>query len=308
MKKLDFYQQHYKTLDEEKLFELFLDNLKPSNMNFNYFVDWNKVNDVIKDIEPELNLLNCLIGKSDFDNQLHNLLASYPKLIKVLPMLAVRINKDKKDLQQFTILVDYSQKILKFRDYDFDEYRSENFGKYVEFLDRTGIKALLKEKRIKSLVDYMLGVEAGLNSNARKNRSGLMMESICEVFIKDWCQSKDYEFITQATPKRIFEEFELTLPPSIKPRRRYDFAVRTSQKIYLIEVNFYNSTGSKLDKVVADHEQQYDLLKTSNQINFLWITDGLGWHKSKESLQEAFGKIDYVFNLKMLENNILSEF
>ena len=39
-------------------------------------------------------------------------------------------------------------------------------------------------------MDYTIGVEAGLDSNARKNRGGTSMENIVEVFIKDICDKK----------------------------------------------------------------------------------------------------------------------
>ena len=48
----------------------------------------------------------------------------------------------------------------------------------IEFIQQIGLKEVLQAKQVKNLVDYVFGVEAGLNTNARKNRSGHLMEGI----------------------------------------------------------------------------------------------------------------------------------
>lgn len=46
----------------------------------------------------------------------------------------------------------------------------------IEFIQQIGLKEVLQAKQVKNLVDYVFGVEAGLDTNARKNRSGHLME------------------------------------------------------------------------------------------------------------------------------------
>ena len=59
----------------------------------------------------------------------------------------------------------------------------------------------LKNKDIKNLVDYVFGVEAGLDTHARKNRSGDVMEDIVESIFKDNCVSYKKEvYSTSSTP------------------------------------------------------------------------------------------------------------
>lgn len=54
----------------------------------------------------------------------------------------------------------------------------ESVDSVVEYLEDTGLAHILKEGRIKNLVDYVFGIETGLDSNARKNRSGHVMENM----------------------------------------------------------------------------------------------------------------------------------
>ena len=307
MKVLNFYQQTYGTDNPERIFQTLLGNLKPSNMLWSYFVNWEKVFGHVDRIEWSLSLLNCLIGKPNFDLELKRLLDVHPEIISALPQLAVRITKGQKDLQQFTILVNHSNKRLEFADYDFRNYNPEQFPKYLEFLNRTGIKELLTCSKIKNLVDYMIGVEAGLDSNARKNRSGKSMELICDAFIKDWSERKGYKYICQANAKRVADQLNCDLPEEVwKLRRKYDFAAKTPTSLILFEVNFYNGAGSKLDKTASDYESHHLILKQAG-IDFVWLTDGPGWLKTDWSFRHAFEAIDYVFSLDMLERGILSE-
>jgi type II restriction enzyme len=45
----------------------------------------------------------------------------------------------------------------------------ESSKKVVEFLEDTGLAEVFRSKRIKDLVDYVFGIETGLDTNARKN-------------------------------------------------------------------------------------------------------------------------------------------
>ena len=75
---------------------------------------------------------------------------------------------------------------------DKGKYKNFNFycqnysvDEYVNFMDKTGLFDLLSNHIISDLLDYVKGVEVGLDSNARKNRTGTAMENIVEGFIID---------------------------------------------------------------------------------------------------------------------------
>lgn len=54
----------------------------------------------------------------------------------------------------------------------------------MEYLEGTGLANIFREKRINNLVDYVSGIEVGLDSNARKNRSGNVMEEMIADILK----------------------------------------------------------------------------------------------------------------------------
>ena len=301
MKDLDFYNNTFNVGDEESVFSLFLKNLKPGNMLWTYFVNWKKVFNNINNIEVELNTLNYLIGKKNFGTSFRTLVKKNPDIIKVLPALAVRAGEG---LAKFDILIDYKKGELEFEEYSFTEYDSKEIDKYIAFLEGVGIKDLLQNKKIKNLVDYMIGVEAGLDSNARKNRAGKAMEEIVEIFIKDLCKKKKYQYEKEVNAKTIKEKFGYDVPVD-KQNRRYDFVVDAGKKPIIFEVNFYNSKGgSKLKATAGEYIGLYNILK-KKKIQFVWVTDGPGWRFVKAGLSEAFREMDYIFNLHSLEKGVL---
>lgn len=169
-----------------------------------YFVNWNKVFDNARQIEIELNCLNYLIDKVDFDNEFRYLLRTQPQVAKAIPALVVR---DGNISKQFNMLVDYSNKKLIYEDYDFDksDITDHDIEQYLTFVKNTGLKNLMSNGKIKNLVDYFIGVEAGLDSHGRKNRGGTIMEDIIEVFIKDLCKKRTIVILEKLKQKRFKE-------------------------------------------------------------------------------------------------------
>lgn len=298
MKYLELYDELFGCKNEDEVFDFLLKNLKPSNRLWSYFINWEKVYSNLRKIEIALNNLNYLIGKDDFDREFIELIKEEPKIIKVLPTLVVsRENK-------FNILIDYNNKCLKYEYYDFSikNPTQKDIERYLDFIHMTGLAKLIQENKIKSLVDYMIGVEAGLDSNGRKNRSGHSMESIVEVFIKDVCNKKGYEYLKEANAKSIKEAFNIDVPVD-KSSRRYDFIIKTATEIIIFEVNFYGGGGSKLKSTAGEYRNLYDVL--GDRFRFIWITDGIGWQKSSRPLYETFKHNDYLLSLSMLEKGIL---
>jgi len=170
------------------------------------------------------------------------------------------------------------------------------------FVKETGLRDLIVNRKIKNLVDYMVGVEVGLDSNARKNRGGHAMESIVEAFIGDLCQRNNFCYLKEANAEKIEKEFGYLVPVD-KTSRRYDFVVDNGKELFLIETNFYGGGGSKLKSTAGEYRNLFDVL--AGKYKFIWITDGLGWKTTARPLREAFDHNDYIFSLKMLEEGIL---
>ena len=169
----------------------------------------------------------------------------------------------------------------------------------------TGLVKLFSKDGVKNLVDYAIGVEAGLDSNGRKNRSGTSMESVVEAYLNDFTKNSKLKFIPQATPKKIKELWGFNVPVD-KSSRSFDFAISNGIQLVLMEVNFYGGGGSKLKATAGEYKGLHDLLNLPN-VKFVWITDGEGWTTTKLPLKSAYEHIDYVWNLNWLSRGYLED-
>ncbi|EJW95311.1 type ii site-specific deoxyribonuclease [gut metagenome] len=159
----------------------------------------------------------------------------------------------------------------------------------MEFLEKTGLADIFREKKVQNLVDYVFGIETGLDSNARKNRGGHVMEGlISQIFIKNHIPFRQ-EVYSDEWPE-IAEVLG-------QDKKRFDFVVESSQKTYLIEVNFYTSGGSKLNEVARSYSELAPRINSVDGFEFVWITDGIGWQNAKNKLEEAYSIIPSVYNL-----------
>lgn len=279
----------------DEVFNYLIDNLKETIKTWDYFVNWNKVIRNYQDVETSLNLLNTLIGKENIEVVAKNLLKEYPKVIAVIPsLLAYRERK-----------VKLLSNIKNFETTEYDFSKPIDLDKAVMFLKESGFLKLVSDKTIKSIPDYFIGVEVGLDSNGRKNRSGTSMEDIAEFFIKDICQRKGYEYISQATADKIKQKWNKDITVT-KSSKRIDFAVNTPNKLYLIETNFYGGGGSKLKSTAGEYAEIYHQW-TNDGHQFIWITDGLGWQSTKRPLRDTFDNTDYIINLDMIQKGVLED-
>lgn len=279
----------------QKDFNNLITTFKSSIKTWDYFVNWKKVFVNRSNLEITLNKLNYLLGKENLKEEFKKLYSSNPDIVKALPvLLAVRENK----LEVFDKVIKNSE----FFDFSGTEKSPE---KYYEFLEKSSLARLFQKDGVKNLVDYVMGVEVGLDSNGRKNRGGSLMEEIVESFIRDLCNKNGFEYLSQARATAIKSKWGVDVKVD-KSERSFDFAVFNpkNKKVKLFEVNFYNGGGSKLKAVCGEFRSLHTELKEQN-IDFIWITDGLGWFTTKRPLEETYNHNEYVFNLNMLEAGIL---
>lgn len=144
----------------EKNFELFISQLSETNATLDYFTDFEKVIKNTNKIAIKLNQLNYLIGKADLTKAVKELYEENPKVFEVLDILvAVRTKDKKKTLNangEFVLLESYFTSLQG----------------VIDYIEQTGLAEVFKNKNITNLVDYVFGVEVGLDTNARKNRGG----------------------------------------------------------------------------------------------------------------------------------------
>ncbi|WP_449453863.1 type II restriction endonuclease [Streptococcus suis] len=293
--------QAYINLSSEERLKIFLSTLSVTNRTPDYYVNWSKVERETKKYELELNTLNYLIGKDDIYNEALELFNKQPSLLKAIPSL---IASRDKTLDILSIDADDN---MSFDNLDFAIIDEDRIVDYTNFVDATGLLDFLQKKANRSLVDYVYGVEAGLDSNARKNRSGTTMEGILERTVARVCKEYGLEFKAQATAPFIKDNWGIEVPVD-KSERRFDVAVfsKDKHKLRLIETNYYGGGGSKLKAVAGEFtELSQFVTKTTDDVNFVWVTDGQGWKTAHLPLEEAFGHITHVFNLDMLKQGYL---
>lgn len=270
-------------MKKQEDFDLFLSQLMETNATLNYFTDFEKVRRNVARISLKLNQLNYLLGKDDLQQAIHDLFEENPKVFDVLDIL-IAVRKHKK-----TKTFDRDGNIVLLENYFLSA------EKVIEYILETGLADVFQNKDISNLVDYVFGIEVGLDSNARKNRSGDNMSvAVATIFDAD---EIPYE---SEVPNTRFSEI-LTLGVDVK---RFDFVICTNIKTYLIETNFYNSSGSKPNEVARAYSVLAPKINQYPQFEFVWITDGQGWLSAKNKLQEAFNIIPSVYNLTTLANFI----
>jgi len=284
---------------EDKLFNEIVSSFKRKITQWNYFVNWHKVLQNIEPIEKELNLLNYLVGKENLRQETVELLTKYPEAIKAIPLLLAIRDKS------LEVLIDTRNFI--YREFDFSRinYSKDEIETFADFILKSGFGDLLKDKKIKNLVDYATGVEVGLDSNGRKNRGGSLMESLVEEFIRDTSNDLNIEYMAQATSAKIKEKWNIDIKVD-KSSRIIDFAINKNGKLYFVEVNFYGGGGSKLKSTATEYVKMNEYWN-NQEIEFIWITDGAGWQSTLKPLREYFDKADYLLNLEMLKNGVLKE-
>ncbi|WP_459201926.1 type II restriction endonuclease [Methanococcus sp. CF] len=282
------------TIDE------FISELKPTIKSHDYFVDWEKVKSNVFDFKINLGIMSALLGETDFENKFKELIKKYPECASVLPLLvAVRFNGSDlniiDDLEQITT---YNFNKIKTVDNDLAD-------KYYRFAKETGIEKLFVDKEVTNLMDYVFGVEVGLDTNARKNRTGKSMEDKLENVLKAISEeNQEIEYITQATASQIKKAFGIDINVD-KNNRKFDFAVKNGNgHLTIVEVNFYEGGGSKLKATAGEYKTIEDLINSQNH-TFVWITDGFGWKTAKNPLEETINHNNYVLNLKMVSDGLL---
>ncbi len=267
----------------QKDFDLFISQLSETNATLHYFTDFEKVIRNTNKIAIKLNQLNYLIGKNDLRSAIKELYEENPKVFEVLDILLAVRTKDKKK----TFSADGKLVLL-------ESYFTSLQG-VIDFIEQSGLAEVFKNKNITNLADYVFGVEVGLDTNARKNRSGENMAQTVALKFKN----ADIPFREEVNSSE-FEEIK-SLGQDLK---RFDFVIQTKKKTYLIETNFYNGGGSKLNEVARAYSDIAPKINRYEKFEFVWITDGQGWLSAKNKLGEAYSLIPSVYNLANLDDFI----
>lgn len=288
---------------EKREFKNWMASFKESIADYGYYVDFDKVYRNVNEVKVELNILNSLIGVPNIEVEFENLIRKYPDVLKCIPLLlAVREKEiycqDEKGGQTYK----FTPKQMRPKELEPE--------KYAYFMEHTGLFDLLKNHIIRDLVDYVTGVETGLDSNGRKNRGGHLMEDLVEGYIKKAGFVKDKTYFKEMYIHQIAEKWGLELSAISnqgKMEKRFDFVVKTGKMVYGIETNFYGSQGSKLNETARSYKTLALEANTIQGFTFVWFTDGKGWSKAKHNLEETFDVMEHIYSIQDMENGIMSE-
>ena len=264
-------------MNMDKDFNKFMSQLQETNQTLDFFCDFDKIAGNVDDIKLSLCMLNSLIGTTDLRKSVETIWNRDRTAFNVMDILIAVRSEGKK------VVLNSAGKCIVL-----DSLFTTVDG-VVEYLEGTGLADIFRQRKIGDLVDYVFGIETGLDSNARKNRSGHVMEGmVASILTKNGIKFRQEVYSTEwPSLQKVLGDDE----------KRFDFVIQTLKKTYLIEVNFYSGGGSKLNEVARSYSDIAPKINSVPGFEFVWITDGIGWKSAKNKLQEAYSIIPSIYNL-----------
>lgn len=292
--------------DEDAVFTYLTSTFHDNLREWGYFVNWNKAFDNTAAHLPLIDKWDVLVSAADFDESFRALLSSNPELAETIPLLLVR---DGSGTSQFSIVTETvtANWRLGIRHFDFSRpaLTEADVELALEFVKKTGLVRIFQNGGVCSVRDYLLGAEAGLDSNARKNRGGDAMSSVVSRILSEHTDEIGGEFASEMNSAAIKAKWGIVID-NLNPGRRFDFVVNARGKLLAIEVNAYGGGGSKLKATAGEYEGLQKEMR-GTPLTFAWITEGAGWKTARRPLRKAFGAIDYLLNLRLIEDGALRE-
>ena len=204
-------------------FNTWLQSFKEVIAGYKYYTDFEKIYRNVDGIKVQLCLMNSLIGSPDIEKDFQELYAQYPEILRCIPILLAK--------RESEILI-----------YDTAGEHRFNFKKpnytatqYAVFMRETGLFELIGNKHITNLIDYVTGVETGLDSNARKNRGGDTMEDLVETYIQKAGLIKGRDYFKEMHIHDIQDRWHIDLSCISNEggtEKRFDFVIKRPLMIY----------------------------------------------------------------------------
>ena len=278
-------------------FNQWLSTMKDSIATWTYYTDFEKVYENVQKVKVELNILNSLIGSKNIEEEFQSIVKEYPKVLVVVPILLAKREAE-----------------IKVQDADGSyvfNFVNMNYSveQYTLFMKNSGLFDLLQNHLINNLVDYVLGVEVGMDTNGRKNRTGHVMEDLVESYLIKAGLIKGKTYFKEMYASDVEKKFGLDLSKLSndgKAEKRFDFVfVGALGTVFACECNFYSGGGSKLNETARSYKTLTEESKDITGFQFVLFTDVVGWNSAKHNLEETFDVLDELFNLNDLENGAI---
>ncbi len=277
--------------------DIFKSNLATTNRIWEYFTCHNSVHKRIDVFSELINYIGTVSTKEEFDLRFLEATNLNPKMIEATPL--------------FTAVSDLKISVIEEGIEKTFDFKSITNTECLEFLDKVDFYKIFDSGEI-SLPSYFLGVAVGLDSNGRKNRGGKLMENFVKQKFLESNWTPGTQWMEQVKTSKIDELFNIDFVKtgsSVKDKQ-LDFVLVTKEHIYLIETNFFNSGGSKINSMLSRFKNMgeninVDYNSSTHQIHFLWITDGKKLTTDLGGLTDAYNNIELIMNIKNLEDNSL---
>ena len=180
-------------------FNAWLSTMKDSVATWTYYTDFNKVYENVQKIKVELNILNSLIGSKNIEEEFKSIVNQYPNVLVVVPIL---LAKREAEIKVQDADGNYVFNFVKMN-YTVDQYAL--------FMRNSGLFDLLQNHIINNLVDYVLGIEVGMDTNGRKNRTGHVMEDLVESYLIKAGLVKGKTYFKEMNASEVERRFHLDL-------------------------------------------------------------------------------------------------
>lgn len=234
----------------------FYKQLKPTSFVLKEYVKWEKLQENVREYELQLNDLNVLMASDEFEfkEKFERLYSQRAESFDILPLFISSRNKQ----------IEYWSSDGEAKKYGFDKKET-----VFDFLVESGLREnLFMNNRYKNVLDYILGLEVGLSSNDKKNYTGTWMMNQIANLLKE----NDITFRKEVPYKEIIDANRIK-------DKTFDFVFNKDDVTYCLEVNFFNTSGSKINSEAERFIELNKELQNYEDIEFIWVTDGIGLKK-----------------------------
>lgn len=261
----------------------FFKQLKPTSFVLKDYVKWEAIQKRVNENKFYLNDLNLLHSNSEeeFQNKFNELYTDRPESFSILPLLLANRSKEYEYWLNSgsTETFDFTEKEVTYR-----------------FLEDSGLmKNLFMDATYGNVFDYLLGLEVGLTSNDKKNLTGQWMATQVEMILSN----HGIKFQKEVS-------YESIVPAGRIKSKYFDYVFELEDHKYCVEVNFFNTTGSKINSEAARFVDLDNNFRDYEKINFVWVTDGIGLRNAKSDITNALRRIKNLFNLTTFEEFIIT--
>lgn len=273
----------------KKEFNSWLDTFQPTLATCDYFTDFEKVNDRIKELKPQIKTIKQIIKQKDISLAIENELKIDFSIMSILPLFIAVNTKD-------TTFIDAKG---KYQTISFNK-STNDLSVYMEFINTSGIVDVLKRVKSVGVEKYLFGILVGLDSNRRKNRMGHLAEDKLEEIL----QKTGNPYYKEVTLETIKERYNIDISQLSNHKvssKRFDYIMEKNGELYLFESSYYTSNGSKQNELSRSYTEICKAINNIQGLHFIWVVDGNGWKSSKNALEKAYNVMPDVYNFSELE-------